>query len=143
MDIHVLIDPLKALVMRYINSVKLLKIMKMYPNMRPVFKKYRQLIPLNFQNTYITDVDLLYMRYAHTINLKNCRNITDIGIFYLKYANSINVVGCNSVTQKCLSKLKNAHGIIMFDRLSRKRHRSTKELSKSNKCRCIVYSYTQ
>ena len=75
-------DELIALILTFIDSGELLKILKeIHPTIfGNVLRKYGKMFRFNFTNSKISDKDLYYLKGVYDINLSNCNEITDAGL---------------------------------------------------------------
>lgn len=90
-------DMVAVTILQKINSVGILKLLKLFPCIRKIFKKHAKLLPLKFSYREIRNKDLKYLKNVHTIDLSCCNNITDSGVKHLKKVKSIDLACCNKL----------------------------------------------
>lgn len=107
-QILTLYEPLQVLTMSKMKSVILLDVLKMYPVMRKLIKKYKKTIPMEFKynSEYIMDNDLKYLKHVNSV-VFIFAHITNKGLKHLKGVQSIHLFGCDKITDKGIEYIKN------------------------------------
>ena len=103
---------IESLALSYLNSETLIELFKSdekyYTNL---FNKYGKSIDITLDGSNISDNDLKYVKYFHSVKLSYCSSITNNGLKYLQNVHNICLWCCNNITNDGLKILTNAKHI--------------------------------
>lgn len=128
-------DMIAVYVLQKLSSVNILKLLKMFPSIRKIFKKHAKMLPLKFlcgicdyycvctsildsdsddnndtMRVTIPIDDLKYVKNAYSIDLTNSR-LSDNNLVWLKKVNTINISKCSNIFGRGFRYLKKCQNL--------------------------------